>query len=213
MILETFVRSGLGSIWRFREPTSLAIHVLFVQRLHRDRGSLLVCVNSSTLLPLKTQSPRAAEQCDVNLHSLTHATEDPPYREGGGLMHVKSIEVQCPPVSEVWCGCLERMVRAQLSSSSLDRSSKLRVDYSSRITPLQGNDDEVVSNGIPSPAGNGAYVPLVLLSHFAGPKTLPVLCKNGYIFNDECPLVLMDYYCVIACHIGIKQHKERNRIG
>ncbi|GFT25984.1 hypothetical protein TNCV_5126491 [Trichonephila clavipes] len=48
--------------------------------------------------------------------------ENPPCREA---MHVKSVERKGPPVGEVWK--LGEDVPAQMSSSSLDLSSKLRI--------------------------------------------------------------------------------------
>ncbi|GFU46232.1 hypothetical protein TNCV_2155631 [Trichonephila clavipes] len=66
-----------------------------------------------------TKSPRVAEQCVANIHSLPVPLKS--HREGG-LMRILSVEVQNPPTGMVWK--FEERVTNHVLSSLLDHGSK-----------------------------------------------------------------------------------------
>ncbi|GFV93613.1 RNase H domain-containing protein [Trichonephila clavipes] len=59
-----------------------------------------------------TKSPRVAEQCDVNIHSLTHATQRTTCK---GV-----VEAQCPHVGMVWSRCRQPLTCGVPSQSTND---------------------------------------------------------------------------------------------
>ncbi|GFW75653.1 hypothetical protein TNCV_4428361 [Trichonephila clavipes] len=84
---------------------TMTIISMFLARIKRSRGSLVVNVTNSWLA----------------FHEFEPSTmEDPPCRVA---MHVKTVE-SSNVLPLVWCGSLERGVPAQVSSSSLDHGSK-----------------------------------------------------------------------------------------